>query len=95
MLRVPTDTSILTPGIPEVRQLVIDGALELVNNYDIDGIHLDDYFYPSKNLNDAATYKKYGSQSKTLDDFRRNNINLLIKNLGIAIKKPILKSASA
>ncbi len=75
------------PGLPEVRQLIIDGALELVNNYDIDGIHLDDYFYPSKDFKDASSYQKYGTQSKTLDDFRRNNVNLLIKNLGAAIHK--------
>ena len=34
----------LNPGLPEVRQLVIDGAVEIVQNYDVDGIHLDDYF---------------------------------------------------
>ncbi|MCX7614783.1 MAG: family 10 glycosylhydrolase [Clostridiales bacterium] len=75
------------PGIPEVRQLVIDGALEIIKNYNIDGIHLDDYFYPSKNFNDAATFKKYGAASKSIDDYRRNNVNLLIKNLNTAIKK--------
>ena len=34
------------PGLPAVQQLVMDGAAEIVRNYDVDGIHLDDYFYP-------------------------------------------------
>ena len=34
------------PGLPAVQQLVVDGAAEIVRNYDVDGIHLDDYFYP-------------------------------------------------
>ena len=75
------------PGLPEVRNLVINGVLEIVNNYDVDGIHFDDYFYPGKNFDDAATYKKYGASYKNVDDWRRANVNTLISDLSKAIKK--------
>lgn len=73
------------PGIPEVRKLVVDGALEIVRNYDVDGIHMDDYFYPSTNFSDGDTYKKYGTGFSSIDDWRRNNVDLLIKEMGEAI----------
>ncbi len=74
------------PGIPEVRKLVIDGVLEIIENYDIDGIHFDDYFYPDKDFNDKAAYAKYGSTYKSIDDWRRANVNTLIADLSKAIK---------
>ena len=40
------------PSKPEVRELIINGAKEIVRNYDVDGIHLDDYFYPSFTMED-------------------------------------------
>lgn len=70
------------PGLPEVRELLIEGALEIVKNYDVDGIHMDDYFYPGTGFNDADTYAKYGSGFSTAEDFRRNNVDLLVKELG-------------
>ena len=42
------------PAIPQVRQMVIDGVREIVEGYDVDGIHFDDYFYPGVNDGDAA-----------------------------------------
>lgn len=74
------------PGIPEVRQLVINGVLEVVNKYDVDGIHFDDYFYPGKAFNDGATYTKYGAGYANIDDWRRDNVNILIHDLSKAIK---------
>ncbi|HOV28291.1 MAG TPA: family 10 glycosylhydrolase [Pseudobacteroides sp.] len=74
------------PGIPEVRKLIIDGALEIIDNYQVDGIHFDDYFYPGTDFNDNATYKKYGSGFKNVDDWRRSNVNKLIYDLSNAIK---------
>ena len=41
------------PGIPEVRKLVIDGITEIIENYDVDGIHFDDYFYPGNSFADC------------------------------------------
>ena len=77
----------LDPGIPEVRQLVVNGAAEIVQNYDVDGIHLDDYFYPGTNFDDADTYAKYGAGFSNIDDWRRNNVNLLIQELDSTLHK--------
>jgi uncharacterized lipoprotein YddW (UPF0748 family)/N-acetylmuramoyl-L-alanine amidase len=74
------------PGIPEVRKLIVNGVMEIVNNYDVDGIHFDDYFYPGSDFNDSATYAKYGKGFKTIGDWRRNNINLLVSEVYDAIK---------
>ena len=77
----------LDPGLPEVRQLVVDGAVEIVRNYDVDGIHMDDYFYPGTGFEDAGSYAKYGSGFKSADDWRRENVNLLIQALNSAVHK--------
>lgn len=69
------------PGLPAVQQLVIDGAREIVRNYDVDGIHLDDYFYPGTDFNDAATYARYGGDFENIDDWRRDNVNTLVGGL--------------
>lgn len=75
----------LNPGIPEVMQLVIDGAVEIVRNYDVDGIHLDDYFYPDGDFEDGETYLEYGGGFENIEDWRRNNVTELIKNMGEAV----------
>ncbi len=69
------------PGLPEVRELLVEGALEIVNNYDVDGIHLDDYFYPGTGFNDTASFTEYGTEFSSIDDWRRNNTDLLIQEL--------------
>lgn len=75
----------LDPGIPEVRDLVVQGAEELVRNYDVDGVHLDDYFYPGKEFDDAATYQTYGQGFSDLGDWRRDNVNKLIQALDTSL----------
>lgn len=79
----------INPGIPEARQHIIDAIMEVVNNYDIDGVHLDDYFYPSNTtFNDSAAYKQYNAgKFKNIDDWRRDNINLFVQSLGQSIKQ--------
>lgn len=77
----------LNPGIPEVRKLVVDGAVEIVKNYKVDGIHMDDYFYPGTSFDDQDTYNKYGNGFSSIDDWRRNNVDLLIQELNEAIHK--------
>lgn len=74
------------PGIPEVRKLVMNGVLEIVENYNVDGIHFDDYFYPGKDFKDSTTFSKYGSTYKNRDDWRRDNVNILISDLSKTIK---------
>lgn len=74
------------PGIPEAMNLIVDGVSEIVTNYDIDGIHFDDYFYPDSNFDDASTFAKYGVNFPSLADWRRNNVNQLISKTYKAIK---------
>ena len=77
------------PALPEVRKLVLDGVMEIVNNYDVDGIHFDDYFYPYSvsDYPDNDDYKKYGSKFSNIADFRRDNVNQLVKSVYESIKK--------
>lgn len=65
------------PGLPEVRNLITQGVSEIVKNYNIDGIHFDDYFYPYS----CSFFEQSG-----IDDFRRNNVNLLVKQVHDEIK---------
>ncbi len=77
-------------GLPEVRQLVCDGVKEIIDNYDVDGIIFDDYFYPyaidNKPFNDDETYAKYGSEYSCVEDFRRDSINKLVKGVYDTVK---------
>ena len=68
------------PGLPEVRSLILDGIDELICNYDVDGIHFDDYFYPYdlSGFDDSDTYKKYGN-GRSLGDFRRESVDELVR----------------
>lgn len=86
VVKHPDGNLYFDPGIPEVRRLIIDGVLEIVKNYDVDGIHFDDYFYPDTSFNDKATYEKFKSPGQSLDDWRRENVNTLIRDCYYAIK---------
>lgn len=73
------------PGLPEVRQYIVDIIMNVVGNYDIDGVHFDDYFYPypgKEPLPDTLAFAAYGSNKfASIEDWRRNNVDLLIKEL--------------
>jgi uncharacterized lipoprotein YddW (UPF0748 family) len=80
------------PGIPEVRNHVARVVADLVRRYDIDAIHMDDYFYPYREANQEfpdqnsfATYPN-GFSAEKKDDWRRNNVDLIIKQLHDSIK---------
>ncbi|MNH74807.1 hypothetical protein D3C73_270270 [compost metagenome] len=83
----------INPGIPDARQQIIDSVMEVVQNYNIDGVHLDDYFYPSgesasDKFNDDSTFLTYNpDQIKNKGDWRRNNINTFVRDLGQSIHK--------
>lgn len=77
---------ILDPGIPEVRQHINEVVMDIVNRYDVDGIHFDDYFYPNAAFNDDATFAAYHRGFTVRADWRRDNINLLIENISGEIK---------
>ncbi|WP_458460356.1 family 10 glycosylhydrolase [Paenibacillus sp.] len=79
----------INPGIPEARQHIIDTIMEVVNQYNIDGVHLDDYFYPSNvTFNDDAAFKTYNTlNTKDRAEWRRDNINQFVKQLGQSIHR--------
>lgn len=88
---------LLDPGLPQVREYVTKVIMDVVRRYDIDGVHFDDYFYPYPQsgivFQDSATFANYPNGFTNKDDWRRNNINLLIKMLSDSIKavKPQVK----
>lgn len=78
------------PASKKAQQLIVDGVKEIVENYDVDGIHFDDYFYPTTDMAfDKASYQSYRSAGGTLDqaDWRRQNVNDLVKAVYAAIKE--------
>ncbi|WP_334077057.1 family 10 glycosylhydrolase [Paenibacillus sanfengchensis] len=81
----------INPGIPEARAHIVDAIMEVVNQYDIDGVHLDDYFYPSGEtakvkFNDDNTFKSYNANNiGDKGDWRRDNINDLVRELDTRI----------
>lgn len=82
---------ILNPAKEEVRKHIIDSMVEIVRNYEVAGIHFDDYFYPYQGLdetyNDLADFESREDQSMTLGDFRRHQVDLVIKGVYEALKK--------
>ena len=89
--------AVLDPGIPAVRTYIAEIIGELLQRYDLDGIHYDDYFYPypykGMPFPDEATFKKYGSGFENKADWRRNNVDALIKatNNAIISNRPRVK----
>ncbi len=75
---------IFDPGIPENRAYICDVARDIISRYDVDGFHIDDYFYPYPQagvpIPDAATYQRYGAGME-LTDWRRANVNTFIRDL--------------
>lgn len=88
---------IFDPGIPEVRDHVSEVILDVVERYDIDGVHFDDYFYPYPpnhiSDEDQETFETHGGDFEDIGDWRRNNVNLLIEQIheGIESTKPQVK----
>lgn len=76
------------PADEEIRKLILSGVDEILDNYDIDGIHYDDYFYPSDTI-DLENYNeaKKGNQDLTLQQFRLENTTKLIKETYERVKK--------
>ena len=65
------------PGLPEVRWHLLEIVQEVLTNYDIDGIHMDDYFYPypasGEIIPDSASFRLYGESYFNIEDWRRSN----------------------
>ncbi len=81
------DNYYFNPALAEVRQLVIDGAVEMVQKYAIDGVHMDDYFYPGTDFDDAKEFAAQGGGYADISDWRRHNVDLLVQGLDEALHK--------
>lgn len=89
-------TKYFNPANVQVQNFVIDVIKDIVRRYDVDAIHMDDYFYPypvgGKPFPDDYAYQRSGT-SLSKNDWRRSNVDSIIKNINIAIKatKPYVK----
>lgn len=90
---IKTDNGIfLDPSNETAQQLISDGVKEIAENYDVDGIQFDDYFYPTEDESfDKKQYQayieKYGKEnSMSLDNWRKQNVNTLICKVYRTIK---------
>lgn len=87
---------ILNPALPENREYICKIADDIVRRYDIDGFHIDDYFYPypvaGKAIPDAKEYNA-DSRGMSIGDWRRDNVNKFIEQLHDSIRqtKPWVK----
>ena len=85
------------PALPESRRHITRVVSDLVQRYDIDAVHMDDYFYPypipGVEFPDSASFARYGGGFSSKADWRRSNVNLLIEQLHDTIRqlKPWVK----
>ena len=89
---IETDSGIyLDPSYSYVRELIKNGIKEIVENYDVDGIHFDDYFYPSDMGNqDELSYFAYKDESDvplSLEDWRKANISAMVSDVYRTVKR--------
>ena len=88
---------ILNPGIPECRDYICNVVADIVRRYDVDGLHMDDYFYPypvaGQSIDDGRQFRAYNNGIKDIGDWRRYNVNVFIKQMYETIKsvKPWVK----
>jgi len=83
----------LDPGDPAVQNYIVNVIRDVIHRYNIDGVHLDDYFYPypeclgGKAFPDALTYRRYRKSGGTLAlaDWRRASVNALVKRLSMVV----------
>lgn len=80
----------LNPAYPAMRTLIADGAAEIAENYEVDGIHFDDYFYPAEDpALDSAAYEAYAQSVEEplpLLEWRAANINAMVAQVYESIK---------
>ncbi|GGL15634.1 lipoprotein [Mangrovihabitans endophyticus] len=86
------------PGNPQARRYVEDSMLEAVRKYDVDGVHFDDFFYPypeggGNTFHDEASFARRADTSMSLAQWRRDNVNTLVREMSERIKqiKPWVK----
>ena len=81
----------LNPAYDKARRLIVDGAREILRNYPVDGLHMDDYFYPSGCTDsfDAQAYSAYIVENGEIPlmAFRREQVNMLVRELYAMVKE--------
>lgn len=91
------DLLIFHPGLQENRDYICKIVHDILNRYDVDGLHMDDYFYPypqaGVEIPDADQFQQMGRGFSSVADWRRNNVDLLIQQLHDTIRavKPWVK----
>lgn len=87
---------ILSPSHQEVIDFVTKSIMEVVENYDVEGVHIDDYFYPYAKIpyeREEADFIKYRqNEVEEFDDWRRSNVDKMIKNVHEELKKSFSKT---
>ena len=85
------------PGLPENRKYICKIVRDIVHRYDIDALHMDDYFYPyptpGVDFPDDVAFAAYGRGYANKGDWRRDNVNVLIKEIHQTVRecKPWVK----
>lgn len=77
---------VYNPALPETRARLDSIVKDLIVKYDVDGIHMDDYFYPTtfvagETMGDDAEFQKYGKGFSKIEDWRRQNVTLMVRSL--------------
>lgn len=79
------------PALSENRSHICKVVADIVGRYDVDGIHMDDYFYPYPvsgiDFQDDASFAQYGQMFKNKGDWRRHNVNVLIKDIHETVRR--------
>lgn len=82
--------SYIDPGVPEAREYVTKVIMDVVKRYDIDGVHLDDYFYPYRiagvEFGDAKSYSRFKESFSNKEEWRRSNVSTFVATLYNNIK---------
>lgn len=85
------DQMFFNPGLPACRNYIYKVISDIVSRYDVDAIHMDDYFYPypvsGKVLDDAIAYARYGKAFQNENDWRRANVDSLIEGIHNTVRK--------
>lgn len=84
------DKYYLNPAYDETRQLIINGVREILNNYSFDGVHMDDYFYPTTSDSfDSVSYNDFKATNRniSLKKYRYTNLNKLISGIYSVVKE--------
>ncbi|WP_048920226.1 glycoside hydrolase family 10 protein [Rufibacter radiotolerans] len=94
LLTFANGKKILNPGLPEVRQYIASIIREVAQNYAIDGVHFDDYFYPYPegtftgiSSEDAQTFTDHGTGFPEVKDWRRYNVNETMRLVHTALQE--------